>query len=145
MSVSKNSTKKTKSVQVRLTEYEWDLIRDLTDNNPSEYIRQLLLKRLNKKLTVKLVYTFYSKEDVISYVLDNFAQNYGDDYPELTNPNNITVKQYKNGNNKIVWSGKIPKELLSELIRMEHHAEALYDDLPIEYSHVEVRYNKNTL
>ena len=141
----KQSTKKTKSIQVRLTEYEWTLIRNLIGNNPSEYVRQLLIKRLNQKITVKLTYTFYSKDNVVSFVLHNFEQNYDYEYEDLIKPDNISVKQYKNGKHKIVWSGKIQKHLLPELLRMEHHPEALYDNLPIEHSHVEVKYNKNAL
>lgn len=139
------SDKKTKSVQVRLTENEWLLLKKLTNNKPSEYLRQLWLKKLNKKLKITLIYTCYSTEPLIGEILKRFNENYSNNFPELTNPDNITARQSKNGKIRITWSGKIHKHLLPKLERMEHHAEPLYDNLPIEHSHIEVRYRKESL
>ena len=94
---------------------------------------------------MKVIYTFYSTNDLTSEILDRFNKNYGSIYPNLVDPDKITVKIYKNGNNKIVWTGKVDKPLLPNLLCLEHHGEALYDSLPIEHSHIEIRYNTNSI
>ena len=139
------SHKKSKSIQVRLTEQEWILIKQLTNNNPSEYLRQLWLKRLNKQITIKISYQFYSHIDVTSNVLQNFEQYIGGANHTLIDPNNISIKHYKNGNTKIIWSGKINKSLIPKLLKLQNNLNILNKDLLIQQSNLKIKYNKDSI
>lgn len=139
------SHKKSKSIQVRLTEQEWILIKQLTNNNSSEYLRQLWLKRLNKQITIKISYQFYSHIDVTSNVLQNFEQYVGGTNHTLMDPNNISIKHYKNGNTKITWSGKIVKSLIPKLLNLNNNLDILNKNLPLQQPQIKIKYNKDSI
>ena len=113
-------TKKSKSVQVRLTESEWKWLKQMSDN-PSDYLRDIFLRRLHKTLAVKLVYTANSPQDVSSFIIGSFERKFRYMAPTLTL---VSVKTNKK-QTVVTWSGSVNKMVLPELKQLCENPQSL--------------------
>lgn len=122
-------TKKlTKSIQVRLTENEWKLVKKLTNNNPSEYLRNLLLRRVNKPIAVTIK---CAQQEGVSLegILAIFERQFGD-YINLDTLKSVPKRK----DSRFQWAFKIEKSLLPDLLAITN-----------QYDYMDVSYRKDSL
>lgn len=136
--------KKTKSIQVIMTEDEWRLIKQLVAN-PSEYLRQIYLNRLNKPITVRIILTgkTFLPEHELDILFHNFEDLVEKNFPEFINSN--TKFEYNNGKFKIIWMAKTNKANLPVILQMHGEPILLCHNLPIQNQKLEIKYNKESI
>lgn len=123
-----------------------DIIDNITNNmvsiietNISTYFVDNYIKP--NKLFVIVTYTAETNPqnltEIIHTIKENWTEEYQDIFPDVYFN---SKKAFTNGDFIMTWNGYINYHLLDEIKRLEHHAEGLYHNIPVEHSHVEIWY-----
>lgn len=90
---------------------------------------------MTQKYNIKILFnaTTDNQQDV-----QNFLASLKNNYPELEDVESEELEYHKGDFHTLVSCTMPTTESIDDIIRLTHHAEALYEDTHFEYVHVEV-------